>query len=72
MVMKLTTALLKAYKFADDQQKGFLIRYGDSTRWQVDETGLTSQLISTPSLPTQAMKGCTTPLESTSPTFYEQ
>ena len=37
-----------------------------------DETGLTSQLISTPSLPTQPMKGCTTPSGSTTPTLYEQ
>ena len=37
-----------------------------------DETGLTSQLISTPSLPTMSMKGCTTPLGSTPPTLYEQ
>ena len=37
-----------------------------------DETGLTSQLISAPSLPTQPMKGCTTPPGSTPPTLYEQ
>ena len=36
------------------------------------ETGLTSPLISTPSLPTQPMKGCTTSLGSTPPTLYEQ
>ena len=37
-----------------------------------NETGLTSPLISTPSLPTQPMKGCTTSLGSTPPTLYEQ
>ena len=37
-----------------------------------NETGLMSQLISTPSLPTQPMKGCTTPPGSTPPTLYEQ
>ena len=48
----------------------------NSPRWlntmTGDETGLASQLISTPSLRTQPMKGCTTPLESTPPTLYEQ
>ena len=44
---------------------------GDSTRWW-DETGLVSELISTPSLPTQQMKGCTTSSWSTPPTLYEQ
>ena len=39
----------------------YWIRHGNSTRWQGDETGLTSQLISTLSLPTQPKKGCTTP-----------
>ena len=40
-----------------------------------DETGLTSQLISTPSLPTQPMKGCTIRywgLKLFTPTLYEQ
>ena len=37
-----------------------------------DETGLKSQLISTPSLPTQPMKGCTTPPGPTPPTLYKQ
>ena len=37
-----------------------------------DETGLASQPISTPSLPTQPMKGCPTPPGSTPPTLYEQ
>ena len=37
-----------------------------------DETGLASQLISTPPLPTQPMKGCTTPPGSVTPTLYEQ
>ena len=36
------------------------------------ETGLRSQLISTPLLPTKPMKGCTTPLGSTPLTLYEQ
>ena len=44
---------------------------GDSTRWR-DETGLVSELISTPSLPTQQKKGCKTSLGSTPPTLYEQ
>ena len=44
---------------------------GDWTRWQ-DETGLVSEVISTPSLPTQQKKGCTTSLGSTPPTLYEQ
>ena len=35
-----------------------------------DETGLTFQLISTPSLPTQFMKSCTTPLGSMPLTLY--
>ena len=35
-----------------------------------DETGLVSQLIPTPSLTTQKMKGCTTPPGSTPPTLY--
>ena len=34
-----------------------------------DETGLMSQLMSTPPLPTQLMKGCTTPLGSMPPTL---
>ena len=37
-----------------------------------DETGLKSQLISTPSLPTQPKKGYTTPPGPTPPTLYEQ
>ena len=37
-----------------------------------DETGLTSQLISTPSLSNHPMKGCSTPPESTPPTLYDQ
>ena len=37
-----------------------------------DETGLASQLISTPPLPTQPLKGCTTPPGSMTPTLYEQ
>ena len=41
------------------------ICYSDSPQWlntvTGDETGLTSQLISTPPLLTQPMKGCTTP-----------
>ena len=37
-----------------------------------DETGLTSQLISTPSLSKQPMKGCSTTPESTPPTLYDQ
>ena len=36
------------------------------------QLGLTFQLISTPSLPTQRMKGCTTPLGFMPPTLYEQ
>ena len=48
------------------------IRHGDLPRWTGDETGLTSQLISTPSLPTQRMKGSTTPPGSMPPTLYEQ
>ena len=37
--------------------------HGDLTRWQgMKQLGLTFQLISTPSLPTKRMKGCTTPL----------
>ena len=43
---------------------------GDSTQWR-DETGLVSELISTPSLPTQQMKGCTTSSWSTPPILYE-
>ena len=39
---------------------------GDETAW------LMFQLISTPSLPTQPMKGCTTPLGFMPPTLYEQ
>ena len=50
----------------------YWIPHGNSTRWQGDETGLTSQLISTLSLPTQPMKGCTTPPGCTPPTLYEQ
>ena len=45
----------------------------NSPRWlntvTGDETGLTSQLILAPSLPTQPMKGCTTPPGSTPPLF---
>ena len=37
-----------------------------------DETGQMSQLTSTPSLPTQPMKGCTTKPGSIPPTLYEQ
>ena len=37
-----------------------------------DETGLTSQLISTPSLSNHPVKGCSTPPESTPPTLYDQ
>ena len=37
-----------------------------------DETGLTSQLISTPSVSNHPMKGCSTPPESTPPTLYDQ
>ena len=37
-----------------------------------DGTGLTSQLLSTPSLPTQLTKDCTTPTGSRPPTFYER
>ena len=43
------------------------IRHNDSTWCKGDETGLTSQLISTTSLPTQPMKGCTTPLGFNAP-----
>ena len=50
--------------------------YWNSLQWLSsvtgDETGLTSQMISTPSLRTQSMKGCTTLPRSTSPTLYEQ
>ena len=75
--MKLITALLKAYKFADDQQKVFVFPVlSNSPRWldtvKGDETGLTFQLTSTSSLPTQPMKGYTTPPGFTSPTLYEQ
>ena len=46
----------------------------NSPRWlntvTGDEPGLTFQLISTPSLPTQSMKNCTTPLGSMPPTLY--
>ena len=46
---------------------------GDSAQWVTgDETGLTSQLISTPSLSTQPMKGCTTPPRYAPPTPYNQ
>ena len=48
----------------------------NSPRWlntvTGDEKGLTSKLISAPSLPTQPMKGCTTPPGSTPPTLYEK
>ena len=48
----------------------------NSPRWLEtvtgDETGLTSQLISAPSLPTQPMKGCTTQPGFRPPTLYEQ
>ena len=37
-----------------------------------DETGLTSQLISTSSLSTQSLQGCTTPPESMHATLYKQ
>ena len=37
-----------------------------------ESAGLMFQLISTPSLPTQHVKGCTTPLGSMPPTLYEQ
>ena len=47
--------------------------HGDLTRWWgMKQLGLMFQLISTPSLPTQPMKGCTTPLGSMPPTLYEQ
>ena len=53
-----------------------VLLYLNSLRWlntvAGDGTGLTSQLLSTPSLPTQLMKDCTTPTGSTPPTFYEQ
>ena len=53
-----------------------LITLLNSPRWlntvTVDETGLTSQMISTPSLPTQPMKGCTIQPGSRPPTLYEQ
>ena len=42
--------------------------HGDLTRWWgMKQLGLMFQLISTPSLPTQPMKGCTTPLGSMPP-----
>ena len=44
----------------------------NSPRWLNTMTGDASQLISTPSLPTQPMKGCTTPPGSTPRTLYEQ
>ena len=47
--------------------------HGDLTPWQgIKQLGLTFQLISTPSLPTQPMEGCTTALGSMPPTLYEQ
>ena len=53
-----------------------VLLYLNSLRWlntaAGDGTGLKSQLLSTPSLPTQLMKDCTTPTGSTPPTFYEQ
>ena len=48
-------------------------RHSDLTRWWgMKQLGLMFQLISTPSLPTQCMKGCTTPFGSMPPTLYEQ
>ena len=53
-----------------------VLLYLNSLRWlntvAGDGTGLTSQLLSTRSLPTQLMKDCATPTGSTPPTFYEQ
>ena len=53
-----------------------LITLLNSPRWlntvTGDETGVTSQMISTPSLPTQPMKGCTTQPGSRPLSLYEQ
>ena len=46
------------------------IRHGDLTRWQGIKRDY--RKMSTPSLPTQPMKGCTTASVSTAPTLYEQ
>ena len=54
----------------------YQVTLSNSPRWlntvTSDETGLTSQLISTPWLSTKPMKGCTTPTGSTPPTLYDQ
>ena len=53
----------------------YILTLLNSPRWLktvTGPTGLMSQLISTPLLPTQPMKSCTTPLVSTPPTLCEQ